>query len=71
MYSHNVSQIVFELYPAQFHGYPFIFYEVVPFYFTNPYEWPTPNPAPKPTHHCGLDKSYKIEWVRSYELTTS
>ncbi len=22
------------------------------------YEWPTPNPAPKPTHHWGLDKSY-------------
>ncbi len=23
------------------------------------YEWPTPNPAPKPTRHWGLDKSYK------------
>ncbi len=66
MYSHNVSQIVFELYPAQSHGYPFIFYEVA-----NSNEWPTPNPAPKLTHHCGLDKSYKIERVRSYELATS
>ncbi len=28
----------------------------------NLYEWPTPNPAPKPTHHWGLDKSY--EWGR-------
>ncbi len=26
----------------------------------NLYEWPTPNPAPKPTRHWGLDKSYKI-----------
>ncbi len=34
----------------------------------NSYEWPTPNPAPKPTCHCGLDKSYKIEWVRSYKF---
>ncbi len=24
----------------------------------NLYEWPTPNPAPKPAHHWGLDKSY-------------
>lgn len=24
----------------------------------NSYEWPTPNPAPKPTHHWGVDKSY-------------
>ncbi len=24
----------------------------------NLYEWPTPNPAPKPTRHWGLDKSY-------------
>ncbi len=26
----------------------------------NLYEWPTPKPAPKPTHHWGLDNSYKI-----------
>ncbi len=26
----------------------------------NLYEWPTPNPAHKPTHHWGLDKSYQI-----------
>ncbi len=26
--------------------------------FANLYEWPTPNPAPKPTHHWGLEKSY-------------
>ncbi len=32
------------------------------------YEWPTPNPAPKPTRHWGLDKSYKITRVRSYEF---
>ncbi len=24
----------------------------------NLYEWSTPNPAPKPTRHWGLDKSY-------------
>ncbi len=29
----------------------------------NLYKWPTPNPAPKPTRHWGL--------VRSYELATS
>ncbi len=34
----------------------------------NLYEWPTPNPAPKPTHHWGLDKSYKIVQVRLYEF---
>ncbi len=34
----------------------------------NLYEWPTPNPTPKPTHHWGVDKSYKIVWVRSYEF---
>ncbi len=34
----------------------------------NLYEWPTPNPVPKPTRHWGLDKSYKIVQVRSYEF---
>ncbi len=29
------------------------------------YEWPIPNPAPKPTRHWGLDK---IVRVRSYEF---
>ncbi len=24
----------------------------------NLYKWPTPNPAPKPTRHWGLEKSY-------------
>ncbi len=40
----------------------------------NLYEWPTPNPAPKPTHHRALDNSIKTyEWGRtnSYELATS
>ncbi len=32
----------------------------------NLYEWPTPNPAPKPTRHWGLEKSYKIVRVKSY-----
>ncbi len=34
----------------------------------NLYEWPTPNPAPKPTRHWGVDKSYKIVQVRLYEF---
>ncbi len=34
----------------------------------NLYEWPTPNPTPKPNHHWGLDKSYKIVRVRSYKF---
>ncbi len=34
----------------------------------NLYKRPTPNPAPKPTHHGGVDKSYKIVRVRSYEF---
>ncbi len=34
----------------------------------NLYEWPSPNPAPKPTRHWGLDKSYKIVQMRSYEF---
>ncbi len=34
----------------------------------NLYEWPTPNPAPKPTRHWGVDKSYKIVRVKSYEF---
>ncbi len=35
----------------------------------NLYEWPTANPAPKPTRHWGLDKSYKIvDLTWSYEF---
>ncbi len=34
----------------------------------NLYEWPTPNPAPKPTCCWGLDKSYKILQVWLYEF---
>ncbi len=34
----------------------------------NLYELPTPNPNRKPIHHWGLDKSYKIVRVRSYEF---
>ncbi len=34
----------------------YIFYELP--IRMNLYEWPTPNPAPKPTRHWGLDKSY-------------
>ncbi len=34
----------------------------------NSSEWPTPNPAPKPTRQWGLEKSYKIGWVRLYEF---
>ncbi len=30
-------------------------------------QWPTPDPAPKPTRHWGLDKSYKIIQKRSYK----
>ncbi len=41
----------------------YVFYE-----FLNSYEWPTPNPARKPIHHWGLDKSYKIVRVRSYKF---
>ncbi len=40
------------------HGNSYIFYEVA-----NSYEfveWPTPNPAPKPARHWGLDKSRQI-----------
>ncbi len=47
----------------------YVFYELA--IRMNLYEWPTPNPAPKPTRHWGLDKSYKIIRVRSYELATS
>ncbi len=47
----------------------YVFYEF-PIH-VNLYEWPTPNPAPKPTRHWGLNKSYKITRVRSYELATS
>ncbi len=33
------------------------------------YERPTTNPAPKPTHYWGLEKSYIR--MNSYELATS
>ncbi len=32
----------------------YVFYELP--IRMNLYEWPTPNLAPKPTHHWGLDK---------------
>ncbi len=32
----------------------------------NSYEWSTPNPAPKPTRHWGLDKLYKISHLVKY-----
>ncbi len=38
----------------------YIFYELP--IRMNLYKWPTPNTAPKPTFHWGLDKSY--EWGR-------
>ncbi len=31
----------------------------------NLYKWPTPNPAPRPTSHWGLDKSYKIVYIKN------
>ncbi len=34
----------------------YVFYELS--IRMNLYEWSTPNPALKPTHHWGLDKSY-------------
>ncbi len=34
----------------------------------NLYKLHIPNPAPKPTRHWGVDKSYKIVQVRSYEF---
>ncbi len=34
----------------------------------NLYDWPIPNPAPKPTRHWGPDKSYKIIRVRSNDF---
>ncbi len=34
----------------------YVFYELP--IRMNLYGWPTPNPAPKPTHRWGLDKSY-------------
>ncbi len=33
----------------------YVFYDVP--IRMNLYEWPTPNPVPKPTRHWGLDKS--------------
>ncbi len=54
------------------HSYKFMFFaKSYVFYKLHLYEWPTPNPAPKPTRHCGLDKSYKIVRVRPSELATS
>ncbi len=49
----------------------YVFYELP--IRMNLYEWPTPNPAPKPTRHWGLDKSYKIVGYQtvSYEWATS
>ncbi len=57
----------------------YIFYEVDNLYDScwihnsnpipmNLYEWPTPNTTPKPIHLWGLNKSYKIVRVRSYEF---
>ncbi len=37
----------------------------------NLYEWPTPNPTPKPTCHWDLDKSYEWGRTNSYELAIS
>ncbi len=34
----------------------YVFYEL--WNRMNLYEWPTPNPAPKPNRHWGLDKSF-------------
>ena len=56
------------------HSYEFVRYLLNCTYFTScpiqiySYEWPTPDSAPKPTHHVGLDKSYKFVRVRSYEF---
>ncbi len=53
----------------------YVFYELP--IRMNLYEWPTPNPAPKPTRHWGLDKCdktlFRQKWGRtnSYELATS
>ncbi len=33
----------------------YLFYEL-----HNSYEWPTSNPAPKPTRHWGVDNSYEL-----------
>ncbi len=76
--SHGNSYIFYEvansyefLWP---HSYKFIQFLLNRTYFTsctirmNLYEWPTPNPAPKPTRHWGVDKSYKIVRVRLYEF---
>ncbi len=38
------------------HAKSYVFYELP--IRMNLYEWPTPNPAPKPTRHWGLDQSY-------------
>ncbi len=32
----------------------------------NLYEWPTPNPAPKPTHHWGLYEFVQIIHLVKY-----
>ncbi len=46
----------------------YIFYELP--IRMNLYEWPTPNPAPKATHHWGLDNSYEWGRMNSYKLAT-
>ncbi len=42
--------------PHSFLAKLYVFYELP--IRLNMYKWPTPNAAPKPTCHCGLDKSY-------------
>ncbi len=75
---HNNKQVflvgaheLFELqaYPTLSHGKSYVFYELP--IRMNLYQWPTPNPAPKPTRHWGLDKSYEWGRTNSYELATS
>ncbi len=84
---HSWKTSIAKVSPTRPHGNSYIFYKVANSYefirphsykfihnFTirmNLHEWPTPNPAPKPTSHWGLDKLYKIVRVRSYELVTS
>ncbi len=42
----------------------YVFYELP--IRMNLYEWPTPNPAPKPTRHWGLDKFVRISHLVKY-----
>ncbi len=77
-WSHGNSFILYEVANSyEFvrpHLYEFIWFLLNRMYFTsspinmNLYEWPTSNTAPIPTCHWGLDKSYKIVQVRSYEF---